>query len=304
MAWDEDRIHRWLLRRPVQRGLAGSAGHDAAVLVARPGRPVVCVDQTVEGVHFAPGTPAAKVGAKAAGRALSDLAATAARPTALVLALAAPPDAEEAWLKRALAAVGERGARFGAELVGGDLAAAPGPIHLSVTALGVLEGRRRPPGRDRATPGQDVLITGPVGGSRARRHLAIEPRVAEGRWLWERGATALMDVSDGLAWDLHRLARASGVRIDLEFVPVHPDAERAARASGKGARWHALHDGEDYELIATLAPGRAERALAAARRVCPGLVRIGRVRRGSGLHVQADGAFARWTWEGGWRHGR
>lgn len=304
MGWSEDRLHRWLNARARPKALAGALGNDAAVLRGLAGRPVACVDQTLEGVHFAPGTPAPQAGRKAAARALSDLAASAATPVGLLLALHAPADALEEWLREGILAVERTGVRHGAELLGGDLCAASGPLALVVTALGVLPGRRRPPGRDRARPGQRVVVTGAVGGSGLGRHLRFAPRLSEGRWLYELGATALMDVSDGLAWDLFRLARSSGVAIDLERIPVHPDAERLARGSGHPAEWHALHDGEDHELLATLPAAALQRARAKAPEHCPGLAEIGAVRRGSGLWLVADGARRAWSPdEGGWRHG-
>jgi thiamine monophosphate kinase len=113
-------------------------------------------------------------------------------------------------------------------------------------------------------------------------------------------------VSDGLALDLWRLARASGVRVVLERAPAHRDAARLARRDGRGATWHALHDGEDHELLACLAPADAARALRAAPRRCPELADVGRVERGAGLWLELDGQPAR-EWspdEGGWLHGR
>jgi thiamine-monophosphate kinase len=183
----------------------------------------------------------------------------------------------------------------GAELVGGDLASARGPATISVAAFGTIAARQVPPGRDRARPGQVVVITGPVGGSGKGRHLAIRPRIVEGRALHAAGATAMMDTTDGLAWDLFRLARASRVRIDLDLpaVPVHRDA-RSLEA--------ALRDGEDHELVATL----GSRSLARARRAIPGLRAVGRVRAGSGLWLaDAEGRMRRWRRsEGGYEHGR
>ncbi len=307
MPWSEDSVHRWLARAPRPKGLAGSALHDASVLRRLAGKPVVCVDQTVEGRHFEPGADPRAVGAKAVLRALSDLAASAARPRAVVLALSAPPSTDEAWIRAAIGGLRSAAARYGAELVGGDLASASGPRSLSVTALGEFPGARRPPGRDRARAGERVLLSGPVGGSRLGRHLALRPRLDEGRWLFERGAAALMDVSDGLAWDLHRLARRAGVRIVLERVPLHRDARRVARLDGRSALDHALHDGEDHELIATLAPARLARVLREAPARCPGLAVIGRVEAGRGLVLGAEltaGRPRRWDpREGGWRHG-
>ena len=278
MAWSEERLHRWLARRPRPRILAGSAGHDAAVLrAAKAGeRPVCCVDSCVEGVHYEPGTPPLRVGRKAAARALSDLAATAARPRAVLLALSAPAEREETWLRAVIRGVAAAAGDAGAELVAGDLCCAAGPAQASVTALGTLPAGPRPPGRDRARPGQVLVVTGPLGGSSLGRHLRIRPRLAEGAWLHRRGATALMDVSDGLARDLARLAAASGVRLELDRVPVHRDVRRLA-GDGHGAHWHALHDGEDHELVATLPARRLPRVLAEAPRRCPGLVVLGRV---------------------------
>jgi thiamine-monophosphate kinase len=309
MAWSEEKLLDWLRTRPGNSSgvTVGSRGHDAAVLRATGDRTVLCTDQTIEGVHFEPGTSASAVGRKAAARALSDLAATAARPVALLLALRAPRATPEAWIRRAIRAVERTAAAHGAELVGGDLAAAPGRLALTVTAQGRLAGRKRPPGRDRARAGDLVLLTGPVGGSRLGRHLSFEPRLAEGAWLHARGAAVLMDVSDGLARDLARIARASAVRIEIDDVPLHADARRAARASGRSALRHALEDGEDHELIATLPAADWRRIRSAAVRRFPELCPIGRVLSGNGLWLPDpgadDAAHVAWSGRGGWTHG-
>ena len=254
-------------------------------------------------VHFESDLAAKRVGGKAASRALSDLAATAATPRALLLSLSAPPDTPEAWMRAAIKGVIDVGGADGAALVGGDLACAPGPRTLSVTAVGELAGRRAAPGRARARVGQALLLTGPVGGSRLGRHARFRARSAEGRWLFEQGATAMMDVSDGLAWDLYRLARASGVRIQLDEVPVHRDALRLAKQDGKSARWHALHDGEDHELLATVPRARVARIMEQAGHSYPGLRVVGRVCEGSGLEIGEEHGYVTWDNRGGWRHG-
>jgi thiamine-monophosphate kinase len=298
MGWSEDSLHRWLARRPAPEVLAGSPGHDAAVLRRSAGREVHCADQTVEGVHFDARTAPVRVGRKAANRALSDLAATAARPRSLLVTLAVAPEREERWLRQVIEGVAQAAGAAGAELVGGDLSHSAGPSVISVFAAGVLPGRRKPPGRDRARAGQRLVLTGPVGGSALGRHLRFQPRLELGRALYRAGATALMDVSDGLAWDLFRLARASRVALELERVPLHRDARRAARASGRSALDHGLHDGEDHELVACLGAGPLP----------AGVLQIGRVRTGAGLWLSAAlcGAARPRRWqpsEGGWRHG-
>lgn len=277
MAWSEASLHDWLRQRAKPQGLVGSQGHDGAILRARAERTVLCTDACVEGVHFESRAPAAQVGAKAAARALSDLAACGAQPRALLLALRAPKSTSEKRLRGLIQAVDRCGRIYGAPLVGGDLTAAPGPLSLTVSAQGGLPGRSKPVGRDRAEPGQLVLLTGPVGGSLLGRHLRIEPRVAEGQFFFAAGATVLMDVSDGLALDLERIARASGVQIELGEIPLHRDARRRARQTGRPAWEHALTDGEDHELIATISPARWKAIRARAMRRFPKLHVLGEV---------------------------
>lgn len=304
VSWSEHRLHAWLAKRPKPRSLRGSVGHDAAVLGACSRRRAVCVDQTIEGVHFTSAVSPRSIATKAVGRALSDLAATAARPEQILLSLSAPKSKSDAWLRALIQAASERAAQFGAELVAGDLACAPGGVHLSVTALGSLTTEGRAPGRDRARKGQLVLLTGPTGGSIRGRHLKVEPRVEEGQWLYANGATALMDVSDGLALDLSRVAAQSDAGIVLETVPIHRDAKWLARKDGRSARLHALTDGEDHELIATIDRKSWHAMEARARARFPALLCVGRVVERGGLQVLSEsGELDPWTGAGGWIHG-
>ncbi|HTF87926.1 MAG TPA: thiamine-phosphate kinase [Planctomycetota bacterium] len=290
--WSESRIHRWLLETHRPAGLAASFGHDAATLARNLKRPVLCIDQCIEGVHFEPGTSARLAGRKAADRALSDLAASAATPRALLMSASFPGRTEERWIRAAIRAVADRARDFGAELVGGDLACAEGPCAISVAAIGELEIGGKPPARDQVRAGDVLLVTGALGGSRLGRHLRLVPRLAEGRWLGRNGARAMTDLSDGLARDVSRLAQRSGVAIEIESVPIHRDARRAARASGRSALEHALYDGEDHELVVALAPARARVLLTRASRESMTLQAIGRVRTGSGVRVpRAEGSL-------------
>lgn len=328
MSWDEDELHRWIARASAPRALVGSQGHDAAVTARPKGRLVSCHDQCVEGVHAELDVRPEAFGGKAVRRALSDLAATAATARGVLLGLSAPRDRATRWMRGVITGARRAAEESGAEVWGGDLAAAPGPARLGVTALGEASARTKPVGRDRARVGQLVVCTGPVGGSILGRHLRFTPRLDAGRRLAAAGATAMMDVSDGLAWDLYRMSRASRVRIELDHVPVHADARRLARRNGESAIRHALHDGEDHELLATLTPADAERAVRAARARGEPWCVVGRVTRGAGLRLVGDAAapehadarttadarrgenerapLARdWTPdEGGWRHGR
>ena len=307
--WSEQGILRWLRRHHEPRGLARGFGNDAAVLARSSPRPTVCVDQTIEGVHYEPGTPPTRIGHKACARALSDLAATAAKPRAVLAALSLPREVTDAWIRRVLGAIARLARAHGADLVGGDLAALPASSRssvIAVTALGDAPPGRQLVSRAGARTGQVVVVTGALGGSSLGRHLSFEPRFAEARWLVRRGATAMMDVSDGFGLDLSRLAEASGVGIDVERVPVHRDARRLSRRSGRSPFEHALSDGEDHELIATLPSARLRELEREAGRRFPGLTVVGRVRKGSGVRVprSADSTeLVPLRGTGGWTHG-
>ena len=321
MAWSEASLHRWILelerKSEGAKVTCGQPGSDAAVLGAGLDRPVLCVDQVVEGRHFTRAAPPAAVGHKAAARALSDLAATASVPRALLLTVRAddrPGVAEdEAWLRAVITAVWQTGRELGAPLVGGDISAGDGPTSFGVTALGDFQFAGQPPGREHARVGDVVLLTGPVGGSLLERHLAIAPPLVQGRWLYAHGARTLMDVSDGLALDLSRIAARSGVSIELvaERVPIHPDAHRMARESGRSPLEHALGDGEDHELIVITDPEGARVMLDDRSGTVPALCVIGHVtsQEEVGLWIRAtkDGASRRFGTEAergsGYLHG-
>ena len=302
MSWSEERLLAGLRRRTQPEVLRTSLGHDAAALELG-GRPVVCVDATIEGVHVDLGESPASFAAKAVLRTLSDLAASAATPRALLLGLRAPEEAAEPRLRALLRGVERTGQRWGCPLVGGDCTAAPGPIGLTVTAMGVLPSGLRPVSRSAGEPGQLLVVTGPLGGSRLGRHLRPAPRLEEGEALARAGVRAFMDVSDGLARDAARLAATSGLalELDLEVVPLHRDARRAARTSGRSALEHALNDGEDHELLALVQPRVWKRLLASG--ALPHARVIGRSETGSGLWLLDGGERRRWDGSGGWTHG-
>jgi thiamine-monophosphate kinase len=241
--------------------LARGIGDDAAELDVPPGeRLVVSTDSSVEGSHFRRDwlTPE-EIGWRATASALSDLAAMAARPLGLVLALCLPDDWRGA-LDGLADGVGAAARAAGAPIVGGDLVRGS-ELALTVTVLGSAAS---PLGRGGARAGDLVCVTGALGGPRCAlaawvrgerpavshraRFARPMPRLDEARWLAVHGASAMVDVSDGLAADLGHVAAASGVRIVL-------DPSRVPRVDGATLA-DALGGGEEYELALTL-PGRA-----------------------------------------------
>ncbi|HEX4128250.1 MAG TPA: thiamine-phosphate kinase [Acidimicrobiales bacterium] len=230
---------------------------DAALLELPGGRVLLAsVDSVVEGVHVdltlcSPGD----VGWKALMGALSDLAAMGATPLAALVALCVPGGSGEGELAMGvMSGVAEASAAACCPVAGGDVSGG-GELVVAVTVLGTVEEGGPPPvGRSGARPGDVVLVTGPCGGSAAglralRSGGEVEPalaaayrrpvsRLREGELARFGGAHAMIDVSDGLALDLHRLADASGVGFELESAPIAPGATRD----------EALGGGEDYEL--------------------------------------------------------
>jgi thiamine-monophosphate kinase len=250
----EAEFHRWLREHVPAHATAPLGLSDDAALVAFHGSAdlVVTTDLVSEGVDFRlEHDDPRRVGRKALAVNLSDLAAMAARPLAAVVAIALPRAGCGARTALDLAIALYEGllplaAEFDVALVGGDTNTHDGPLVVSVTALGELT-ERGPLTRSGGRPGDKLLVTGALGGSIAGHHFDFTPRVREALLLHERYELhAGMDVSDGLALDLSRLAAESGCGaiVNTDRVPI-------STAAGKlpDPLQHALGDGEDFELL-------------------------------------------------------
>lgn len=287
-------------------------GDDAAVLRASDGRVVASTDLLVEGRHFRRDWSGPRdVGVKAAAQNLADIAAMGAAPTALLVGLAVPADLPVEWVLELARGMVAECERAGASVAGGDVSGAE-VIMLGVTALGDLAGRA-PVTRSGAKPGDQVAVCGRLGWSAAGLELlsagppagALPGDLAElvtahrrPRPVYEAGpsaslagATAMIDVSDGLLADLGHVAAASGVCIDLRTadLPVAEAVTTAARRLGTDPLKWVLAGGEDHALAATF-PAKA---------VLPeGFIVVGDVRAGTGVLVDAGG----WRGPAGWDH--
>jgi thiamine-monophosphate kinase len=271
------RIRRWLGRAcpPSPAGI----GDDCAVLpeAAGAGARLVTVDPVVYGRHFDDRLAPAAAGAKLLKRNLSDIAAMGGRPEAAVVALALDPRVRVAWLEEFYRGLAAAARRYRVAIVGGDVAQAPGVFVATLTLLGSAgsTGRRTPLLRTGGRIGDVLYVTGELGASVASgHHHRFAPRLAEGAWLARQPAVrAMMDISDGLAKDLHAVTPAGAAPVIL--------ASQVPRRRGADLQ-SALTEGEDYELL-VVADRRAdlpafERAWRRAfRRVR--LTRIGEFRR-------------------------
>jgi thiamine-monophosphate kinase len=287
-------------------------GDDAAVLE---GGWVVTVDLSVEDVHFRRAWLSDReIGYRAGAASLSDLAAMAATPVAVLVSLAAPRGSA-LELEAVHAGVREIAAELGASVIGGDVSGSPGPLVVDVVALGRSTW---PVLRDGAEPGDDVWVTGSLGAAAAavrvwerggRPSAALReafarprPRVREARCLVEHEVVdALIDLSDGLAGDAGHIAAASGVRVTLEAARI-PVADASLAAVGRvDALDAALHGGEDYELCFVTDPGAVDAEYFRERHGLE-LTRVGRVDEGEGVWLeQPDGRVSRLT-RGGFDH--
>ena len=240
---------------------------------------VTSTDVMVEGVHFRlEHSSPEEVGRRALAAAASDLAAMGAEPGEAYLAVAAPPEVDLLALHRGAEALA---ACCGLTIAGGDLSAGPALV-VAVTVVGYAADEAAVVGRDGAHPGDRVVVSGPLGGSAASGYRApVRPRFDAGAALARAGATAMIDLSDGLATDAGHVARRSGVQLvlDAERIPVADGASLEQAACG----------GEDFELLA---------CLPAAASLPPEVTEIGEVRAGSPGLVWRNAPPAAASWRG------
>jgi len=294
---------RWIRQRAArdERVVVG-IGDDAAV-VRSPDAPLLfSTDILLDGVHFdlAEATPR-QVGWKAMACSVSDIAAMGGRSTLAVVSAALPAAFPEAHAHELVLGILDCADEFGVRLVGGDVAATRGPLAVSVAILG--EAVREPVLRSGAKVGDAIVVTGELGGSRLGKHLTFRPRQDEAVALAKAcNLHAMIDISDGLARDLYHILEESrvGARVFADALPVSDDARRAAQASGRKPLDHALGDGEDYELLLTLAPEEADRLLASPP-FPTRLSRIGQITASAAILEFKDGSTVALEPKG-WEH--
>jgi thiamine-monophosphate kinase len=286
-----------------------ASGDDAAVVEPRASS-AITVDAIVDGVHFR----LDQFGGRAAGRkalsaGLSDVAAMGAAQGEAYVVVGAPAELDDSVLLEIADGLAEVATRDSVSIAGGDLVSSPVLI-ISITAVGYQAGNAALVSRSGARPRDVLAVTGELGGAAAAlrlldgdqprgtlsdderdrllaRQLDPLPRLKEGRALAAAGARAMIDISDGLGADAGHVAEASGCRleIDLGKVPLAPGTEAVAGDSAAALEL-AASGGEDYELLVSLPPERAEPAAAAVAEVGGRLTPIGYVTEGSGVSLR------------------
>jgi thiamine-monophosphate kinase len=291
------------------------SGDDAAIGVPG-GATATSVDAVVEGVHFRRDQASlVQVGHKALATALSDLAAMGAEPGEAYVVLGLPADLDEEGCLELLDGMAALATATGTTLAGGDLTRAS-ELFLAITVVGHADSPELLVTRSGARPGDALVVTGELGGAAAglqllendearvdhtgvgstlasrlrARQLEPRPRLGAGRALARAGATAMIDISDGLGGDGAHLARASGVglRIEAAAIPLAAGLEEVAAAVDRDPLELAIGGGEDYELLASIAPAQLDAARQAVDEAAKGvgLTAIGEIVAGEGVEIR------------------
>lgn len=294
------------------------SGDDAAIVEPGGALQATTVEAFVDGVHFRRDRfPPAAIGRKAVAATLSDLAAMGAEPGELYVALGVPPEMDGDDCLAILDGLAEAAAEWGAVAAGGDVSRAP-VLFLAMTAVGSPAGPVGFVTRAGARPGDAVVVSGTLGGAAAgllllerdesdaaiepalaaalcARQLAPVPRLREGALLAAAGASAMVDISDGLIGDAAHLAAAGGVRIELDaaIVPIQEGVAEVAAAMAADAQALAVAGGEDYELLACVPAERLAAAIEALAQEGASLTRVGEVASGPGVELLNATAAAR-----------
>ena len=238
---------------PSDSSVLTGPGDDCAVIEIGGQKLLFKTDAIVEDIHFTGDTPPEKIGRKALARAFSDIAAMAGTPTHALVTLGICEEHKPAIVEKIFAGLKDIAVEYNVNIVGGETTTLS-KLTLSISLLGTC---LNPILRNGSQSGDALFVTGDLGGSIARHHLEFTPRIKEARWLAKHfDLHAMIDLSDGLATDLrHLLGKNFGAKILTTALPVRREARLLAKEnpSGKSALLAALTDGEDYELLFTVA---------------------------------------------------
>ncbi|HEX4124088.1 MAG TPA: thiamine-phosphate kinase [Tepidisphaeraceae bacterium] len=288
----------WIRSQQKAGGLVVTAAGDDLAVLKWPADELLLmgVDQVLDGVHFDTQVHSPReIGRKVMNRNLSDCAAMACLPAAAVATVALPEGVGIEYAKELYLGLKEAADPFGCAIVGGDTASWAGKLAVTVSILG-RSGGIEPVRRSGATAGEGIYVTGALGGSILGRHMNFRPRVELARRLAEGArVSAMIDISDGLSRDLRQICGASGVGavIDAEKLPIHRDARTLSHRDGRSALEHALHDGEDHELLfCSQASG--------LRRL--GAIRVGQTVAEPGVWICDEKGVKEELRPGGWEH--
>ncbi len=284
----ESKLINWLKKKNNSDRISIGIGDDAACVKFDGQYLVLKVDNLVSGVHFDPTkTTPIEIGKKAISRALSDIAAMAATPRFCLVSMVLPQRTSITEAKRISRGIKSVAKNFNIDIVGGDTSTHKGPMVISITIVGEAE---RLVTRDGARVGDNIYVTGRLGGSILGHHMDFIPQIALAKKLVSKyKITSMIDVSDGLVIDLSRLLEKNhlGALLYKDSIPVSTDAIKLS--GGTDGLHHALYDGEDYELLFT-SPQEIQ-----------GIYKIGEMIEKEGIYLQ-DGSRVKRLRIRGWEY--
>ena len=290
---------QWIRERQKRRkDVILGIGDDCAVINVSSDRMcLITTDMLVDGTHFDLKKCSVRdVGRKAIACSISDMAAMGCQATVAVISICFPDHTTENFAQELYKGIWSIADKYDIGIVGGDIISGDSPLCINVTMLGRDDGLK-PVKRSGARVGDKILVTGTLGGSLLGKHLYFEPRIKEGIVLNKNFSIhAMIDISDGLTADLNHILEESHVGAILyeDCIPVSPDAVKISKQTGQTPFFHALSDGEDYELLMTLSRSQAKKVMKSPlfkKGICSC---IGEVVRGNGIQMRfSDGKIRR-----------
>ncbi len=264
-------------------------GDDAAAIEPTEMLQLSCTDQIIDGVDFMSSeTPLSEAGYKSIAINVSDIAAMGGMPKAALVTLTLPRENSTKIAGEVYEGILEAAEKYNITIAGGDISTYDGPLAVNVCLLGEV-AKEQLWRRSGAKEGDAIVLTGPVGGSLSGRHLRPQPRLDVVQILQDVvKVNAAIDISDGLSLDLDRLCASSGcgAELNIDSIPIHPDALLMAKESGRSPFQHAWSDGEDFELILTMSQHDADRLSQSHSDL--GLTQIGNMVGRTGLWKKND----------------
>ena len=251
---------------------------------------LVTTDMLVEGTHFdlKKNTPG-EIGKKSIACSISDIAAMGCSAKYAVVSICFPQETRTKFARELLLGMKREADAYSIKIIGGDVVSGKKMLAVNVTMYGENKGLN-PVTRSGAKADDVIMVTGALGGSILKKHFAFKPRLKEGQLLNKKfNINSMIDISDGLVADLNHILEESGVGAVLyeDEVPVSADAKKLVRKTGFSALHHALHDGEDYELLFTLS-GKESKKLLASSSFPVRLSKIGHIKRSNGISMQGS----------------
>lgn len=298
---------KWIRKRAKYgKSVSLGIGDDCAVIDLRNIKSLVITTDTIlDGTHFIQKKcKPDQIGRKSITSSISDIAAMGCRPSYALVSFSFPENSDIKFCKDVFRGIEKAADQYNVQIIGGDVVSGNCPLNINVTAIGVISKSINPVKRSGAKPGDVIMVTGRLGGSILGSHLKFEPRIEEGVLLNEKfHVNSMIDISDGLLVDLNHIIEESnlGAIIDERQIPISRDAVKLSKTTKKSPIFHALTDGEDYELLFTVSEKKSKEISGSDLFNVP-LTAIGYAKKEKGLFIKDFNGKVRHVKPKGYEH--